>query len=422
MRRMPLGVLLLSLCSFACSGQNTVKDRYQTVEVNQFEVHSGVEFPAKYLPKLQDDVLRGLKRSKLFRNVVRPGETPVAPEGNTIRLTGTIMRFAPGSSVARFFTSGVLPIGPALGGHTLLFVHLVYLDQLSGKPIIVDDANATIVDSFSPQDVFQQLALQVVTGAKLNVGKRLPEVASVPALSVASTSASVPPAALTETTPSSTLAPSTPAQLESSTLVATDATSSTHAVQPSDAPPATLSSASVAAAAVPTPDHHTVNFSRRDFPSFQLRLNKEAADGYRFADFALTGNDSAEVVLEKLSTPEKYDYLVLRPGGPRVIDAERELNKAAAEGYRLCKQSVSFMVFDHWHAGLTLIFEKSPNAAATRYTYRVHQVVQVSSLQSDTAKDQSDGYLLVASTSWAGVHFGVLEKEVNPDAAKSTQE
>ena len=69
-----------------------------------------------------------------------------------------------------------------------------------------------------------------------------------------------------------------------------------------------------------------------------------------------------------------------------------------------------------------VVLEKSPNAAATRYTYRVHQTVRVSSAQKVTAEDQGDGYLLVASTTWANVYFLVTEKEVKPDAAKLADE
>lgn len=171
---------------------------------------------------------------------------------------------------------------------------------------------------------------------------------------------------------------------------------------------------------MPRPDHHIVNFSKHDFSSFQQKLNKEAADGYRLADVALTGSDSAEVVLEKLSTPEKYDYLVLREGNYHTL--ETELNKSGANGYRLCKQTFSMMVVNHWQMALTVILEKSPNAISTRYTYRIHESVRIASMQNETAKDQSEGYNMVATTNWSGVYFGVFEKEVKPDAAKPARE
>ena len=166
MRRIPLAVVLLSLCALVCSGQNTVKDRYQTIEVNKFEVHSGVEFPAEYLPALQDEILKQMHSSKLFRTVARPGETTVAPQGNMIRLTGTIMRFDPGSEAKRFL------IGMGAGS-TRIFVHLVYLDQESGKPIITEDANALIAgglfiiggykdDGGPSRDIIERFARQVV--------------------------------------------------------------------------------------------------------------------------------------------------------------------------------------------------------------------------------------------------------------------
>jgi hypothetical protein len=43
-------------------------------------------------------------------------------------------------------------------------------------------------------------------------------------------------------------------------------------------------------------------------------------------------------------------------------------------------------------------------------------------MRENIAEDQSDGYLLVASTSWAGIHLGVLEREVKPDAAKPARD
>ncbi len=137
----------------------------------------------------------------------------------------------------------------------------------------------------------------------------------------------------------------------------------------------------------------------------QQKLNAEAAAGYRVADFAVTGSKSADVTLEKSATPPQiYQYLLLH--ALMAGNLQKGLNKAAEDGYRLRPHTLSPF------GGMGLIMEKSPEPSKTRYQYRVHLTLRVSSAQRNVEEDQGKGYALVDTAELMNQHVVILEKAV----------
>ncbi len=172
---------------------------------------------------------------------------------------------------------------------------------------------------------------------------------------------------------------------------------------PAPGEPATASAASGPQPAVV--DRHVVAISSRDFAGAQQKLNAEAAAGFHVASFAATGGKTADVTMEKSATPAQvFEYRLLRGRYPQNL--QKDLNKGADDGFRLCPHTLSGL------GGLSLIIEKPPGPAKTRYQYLVHHTMRVSSAGKDIQKDQSEGYVLVETTELPGMHIVVLEKAV----------
>ena len=341
-RAVQLGIALVAVVVLLpLSAQNpatSVKDKFGAVQVERFEVESGVNFPADYLLTLQEEVIKQVQESKLFDEVLRPGEKPAKEDTTVLRMTGKITKFKAGSRAERYITM--------FGGSTEIFAHLVYLDGASGKQVVTDDVHGIMAGGFmggESLNVTRDFARRVVTSAKVMVHKRMPDMSN-----------------------------------------------------------ATVANAAEEAAKV---DRQSVAFTSHDYPGTQAKLNEKGAAGYRVADFALTGKDSANIAMETSGDAGKYEYRVLHTRLPGTM--QKEMNEAAADGYRLCGQTVG-----QFGGVMTAIMERpSVQAGKPRYSYRVHQTVRVSSAEKDTRNDQAEGFVLAGATHQSNVHLVVLEKE-----------
>ena len=136
-----------------------------------------------------------------------------------------------------------------------------------------------------------------------------------------------------------------------------------------------------------------------------------AAKGFHLVSYASTGNKSATLTLEKGTDPsQNRTYLLLHT--KLVGNLEKDLNKAAGEGYRLVPHTFAFL------GGFFAIAEKPVVPATVRYQYRVHQTMRVSSAEKNIAEDQAKGFVLIDSWQFLNQsHLIVLEKqlEMPPD-------
>src|SRR5688572_1120080 len=100
-----LVILALLLCTVALQAAN-VKNLYQSIEIQQFEVNSGIKFPEDYVTALNDDLLDQLQKLNKFREVKlkQDFQTQAASSSDerTMRISGQITEYKPGSKTARF--------------------------------------------------------------------------------------------------------------------------------------------------------------------------------------------------------------------------------------------------------------------------------------------------------------------------------
>lgn len=162
-------VSILLVARAARADQTTVRDKYRVVQVDKFEVTEGVNFPAEYLPALQEDVIRRLRKSKTFDEALRPGENPANASAAVLRLSGIITSFKAGSRAKRYIGFGM--------GKTEIFARLTYSDRATGRVLIVEQVQGVLAGGFAggkSSNVTREFAKTVARNSKVVLGKRLP--------------------------------------------------------------------------------------------------------------------------------------------------------------------------------------------------------------------------------------------------------
>jgi hypothetical protein len=79
----------------------TVRDVYRVVQIDEFYIQKGVEFPPIYLGALQTEIRKQLASAKLFAEIVTEGQKPANPQNRVLRLSGLITNYNPGNRATR---------------------------------------------------------------------------------------------------------------------------------------------------------------------------------------------------------------------------------------------------------------------------------------------------------------------------------
>lgn len=351
MRKLLPASLILCLSVFAVSqapspAANTIKNTYRAIEVNNLEIEPDVQLPADYFAALPDELVKQLKDSHQFEAVLRPGEEPPTAGAPVLRLTGVVTSYKEGSRAKRYF-------GGYGAGSTQIFAHVKYLDRATGETVIEGEVIGTLTGGLfggNSKNVVPQFAKAVVTTTRLMLLKK-PLPATAPAV----------------------------------------------AAPPEEPAPG---------AAAP-PERTTLDITSGEFDAKQAALNDLAAKGFRLVHYASTGKKSATLTLEKgTEPPQNRAYLLLHT--KLVSNLEKDLNKAAADGYRLVPHTFAFL------GNFFAIAEKPPAPAAVRYQYRVHQTMLMSSAENNIKEDQAKGFVLIDTSQILNqLHLFVLEKQLD---------
>ena len=233
-------------------------------------------------------------------------------------------------------------------GTSQIFAHVKYVDRATGETLIETEVIGTLSGGAfggNSKNVLRDFAKALVTTTKLTVLKPLP----APKGEAAQPATSAEPAAETE--------------------------------------------------------RETLDISSGDLEPKQEKLNELAAKGYRITNYASTSNKSATLTLEKVAdSSENHRYLMLQTTQAGTL--QKELNKAAADGYRLVPHTLGYL------NGYFLIAEKSVHATSAQYEYRIHATIKVSSAEKNVKEDHAQGFLLIDTTQVQNnVHVIVLERE-----------
>jgi hypothetical protein len=250
----------------------TVKDVYSVVQIDEFQIQKGVEFPSGYLDALQKEIVKQLTSAKLFAEVVSKGQKPANPQSRVLRLTGLITNYNPGNRAERYF-------GGRGAGAAEIDSKLSFLDRVTEQPILLEELRAMLTGGFfggKSEGALTDYARQVVNKTKLMVHMRLPA--------------------------------------------------------PGAAPNAAAAEIGSAGSTTP-PVRHTISITSKDWLGSQSKLDAEAAEGYRVVSVTITGKNTADVELVRADAiADQYQYRLLHPA--MSSNLQKDMRKAAVEGCR----------------------------------------------------------------------------------------
>jgi len=256
----------------------TVKDSFDTIEVDLFENQKDSQFPAEYLAPLQKEIVKQLVNAKAFREVVMAGQAPATPNARVLRLTGLITNYKPGSRAVRYM--GLGGVGAAEIDSKVSFV-----DSSTREALMSQDLRALLTGGAfggKSEDAVKDYARQIVIKVRLMQNLRLPEPGEVRAPIVASSDSQVASAAPLQTT-------------------------------------------------VPLAD--------KDWAGSEQKLNQEARDGYRLTGLTITGTHTAQAAMVRTDAiASAFEYKLLRTLLSKNL--EKDISKLATEGFRVSPDSL----------------------------------------------------------------------------------
>jgi hypothetical protein len=147
MKKMRIMVLLCILAVLAIptmavkDGGKEQKNRYRIIEVGQFNIQEGVKFPESYLTTLSGELIAQLQELKLFNQVLNENASPTGSEVPSIKLTGTVTKFNPGSRAKRYI------LGPGFG-KTKIVAHVKFIDRSTGAVLFEKDVDGKVIIGF----------------------------------------------------------------------------------------------------------------------------------------------------------------------------------------------------------------------------------------------------------------------------------
>jgi hypothetical protein len=84
-----------------------IRNKYQSIRVEKFEVKQGVEFPAEYVDKAQEEMFKQIAGAKIVKEILRAGEQNAEAATPFISLSVMINNYTPGSRSKRYVGFGL---------------------------------------------------------------------------------------------------------------------------------------------------------------------------------------------------------------------------------------------------------------------------------------------------------------------------
>lgn len=145
--------------------------------------------------------------------------------------------------------------------------------------------------------------------------------------------------------------------------------------------------------------------------TMQRELNEAADMGFRIIAGSPTSGVEMALLLERVAEPPAtYAYRVLAT--TRTGTMQRELNEAAAEGFRLLADTMMSKNQILGGQEVVLVLERPPQIDK-RYDYRLLATTKTATLQKEILQALSDGYVLAGMVS-RGEHMVIMERESRP--------
>ncbi len=160
------------------------------------------------------------------------------------------------------------------------------------------------------------------------------------------------------------------------------------------------------------PESRYLLLATKKTKTMQAELDEVAAKGFRVVVGSPTSGTEMAVLMERVAEPPNtYQYRLLAT--TRTGTMQKELNEAAAEGFRLLPRTMVAKVdITPFKGGqeIVVLLEKEPNSTK-RYDYKLLATTLTSTLQKEITEALRDGYMLAGLVS-RGEHMVIMEKEV----------
>lgn len=148
--------------------------------------------------------------------------------------------------------------------------------------------------------------------------------------------------------------------------------------------------------------------------TMQKELDETAAKGYRILVGSPTSGTEMAIFLSREASPENpYKYKLLAT--TRTGTMQKELNEAAAEGYRLLPRTMIAKAQLISGVEIVVVLEKPP-VVEKQYDYKLLATNLTSTLQKEVTEAQTAGYVIVGMVS-RGEHLVIMERESNKTAS-----
>ncbi|MCI0615627.1 DUF4410 domain-containing protein [bacterium] len=141
--RMLFALLVLLCVGMIASAENNRK-QYQAIVIQQFDVRDGIQFPDDYRTSLQNDLHDQLQKLNTF-SVRMMESSDAALDQKTMRITGQIIEYHPGSKTARALFG-------MLAGSTTVKAHIQVFDATDGSLLFEDDVDGKVTYWSPDQD------------------------------------------------------------------------------------------------------------------------------------------------------------------------------------------------------------------------------------------------------------------------------
>lgn len=303
----------------ANTSEGSLKDKYHVIQVENFDIQPGVELPPDYLASLPQELVRELKESKKFSEVLASGENPTGEKTPVLRLTGTIDGFDQGSRGKRYLGVGI--------GAARIFVTLHYLDRTTGQLVFDDKVIGTLsggVFGGDSKGVVRELARSVAVTTKLVLLRNPSDLNNI----VTTSPSSANEAAMDRQVLAIKASDLTGAQQKLNELAAAGYRLTDFRITGSRGADVTMEKS-----VVPPQTYHYLLVHAISSGNVQKNMNKGAADGYRLSPHTLAALSGFALIMEKPPTPAdtRYEYRFLK--SLRESNAEKNLTEAQTEGF-----------------------------------------------------------------------------------------
>jgi hypothetical protein len=141
--------------------------------------------------------------------------------------------------------------------------------------------------------------------------------------------------------------------------------------------------------------------------TMEKELNQAAAAGYRIIAGSRTSGTEMALLLESVAEPPTtYEYQLLAT--TKTSTMQKELAVAAAQGFRLLPKTM--MQKDRMFGGqeIVVVLEKAPGSSQ-RYEYLLLATTKTSTMQKEITQATEDGYEIVGMVS-RGEHVVIMER------------